>query len=156
MNPTAKSRIMQELFEQINEDVDEFMREHHPEVDAQDYGSEPEWAERLFREVAEFIADLTVTTGGHFWPDEEGSVARQAWFGEDFNYPYPDYRAGTPSGTNRQWVGDRWNSAFSYNASEGMLGLIRAVNYEFARRGYLPPHSVGKNRSDFQEGGNLH
>ena len=107
-----------------------------------DVYSEPDWAEYVMRFAGEFIADLAADLGNYFTPYGTDSAARQAWLGEDFNYG-----------------GDRpgWNYAFLYNASEGMISLIRSTAYAFARRGWLPPHSVGKNHSDFdpEKGGSL-
>jgi len=121
----------------------------------EDMRGEPEWAEMLFRVTAEVITEISQHLGGHFWPDDSGSCARQAWFGEDFNYGTFQQNRLVGGGWDRPELESQWNAAFLYNASEGMTSMIRAVAYEFARRGYLPPHSVGKNVNDFREGGSL-
>lgn len=134
--------------------LDHFMKaaekqviQNNPDTDYDDRSevyAEAEWAELIMRYAAEFVTDLVEQIGGLFTPEGPGVAARQAWFGEDFNYSVPD----------RDHPG-HWNAAFLYNASEGMAGIIREVAYEFARRGHLMPHEVGKNFSDFTEGGRL-
>lgn len=110
----------------------------------EDMRCEPEWSEYVMRYAGEAIAELAEHIGGYFTPEGPDSAARQVWFGEDFNYSRPDE------------IG-HWNAAFLYNASEGMISLIRSTAYAFARRGWLPPHAVGKNHSDFdpEKGGSL-
>lgn len=139
---------IQDLFDEWCKEADRHVLENNPDEqydDRDDLVTEPEWSEFLIRRVAEHIADV-VTALGQFWTPEGASASlRYAWFGEDFNY-------GHWEGTQLE---SGWNSAFLYNASEGMISMPRAVAYEMARRGAIPPHAVGKNTNDFRPGGSL-
>ena len=147
MNDPMATFNIQDLVEHFVKAAERQVIDDHPEQNfdsRDDVWLEGDWAEYVMRYASEFVTDLVEQLGQLFTPEGSAAAARQAWFGDDFNYTRPE---GDHPG--------HWNAAFLYNASEAVPSLQRLVAYEFVRRGYLLPHEAGKNHADFREGGLL-